>query len=50
MSEIIRSKDKGLMEKYDDSIKCNICGYHLKQSEITAAYLSGEISLPNEDD
>jgi hypothetical protein len=46
MSEIIHTKDNGLMEKHDKSIKCNICGYHLKQSEITSAYLSGKISLP----
>ncbi|WP_156096040.1 hypothetical protein [Methanobacterium sp. SMA-27] len=45
MSQLIHSKDKGLMEKQDDSIKCNICGYHIKQSEITSAYLSGRISL-----
>jgi hypothetical protein len=45
MSEIIHNKDGGLMEKYDQSIKCNICGYHLKQSKITSAYLSGKISL-----
>jgi len=46
MSEIIHSKDNGLMEKHDGGIKCNICGYYLKQSEITSAYLNGIITLP----
>ncbi len=46
MSEIIHTKDKGLMIKYDNIIKCDICGYYLKQSEITSAYLNGKISLP----
>ena len=45
MSKIIHPKDNGLMEKDYESIKCIICGYYLKQSEITSAYISGKISL-----
>ena len=45
MSKIIHPKDNGLMEKDYESIKCIICGYYLKQSEITSAYINGKISL-----
>jgi hypothetical protein len=33
------------MEKHDESIKCTLCGFYLKQSEITSAYLSSKISI-----
>jgi hypothetical protein len=45
MSKIIHPKDNGLMEKDYESIKCIICGYYLKQSKITSAYINGKISL-----
>lgn len=45
-----RTKLDDIMEKHDEIIKCKICGYYLKQSEITSVYLSGKISKPQKDD
>ena len=46
MSEIKHKKDNGKMKRYGDGIKCSICGYYLKQSEITSEYLRDNIYLP----
>ena len=46
MSELIHNKDGGLMERYKKGVKCQKCGYFLKQKEITWAYLHGNILLP----
>jgi hypothetical protein len=46
MSELIHKTDGGFMEKYDNGVKCQKCGYFLKQSKITSAYLEGKILLP----
>jgi len=44
--ELIHNKDGGLMERYKKGVKCQKCGYFLKQKEITWAYLHGNILLP----
>jgi len=49
MSEIIHTKDNGLMEKDEEGIKCILCGYYLKQSKITSEYLRGIISISVDD-
>ena len=46
MSEIIHTKDNGIMTRQGEGIKCNICGYYLKQNEITFEYLKDNIRLP----
>ncbi len=34
------------MELDKDGINCNKCGYFVKQSQITSAYINGLITLP----
>ena len=46
MSSLIHKNDGGFMKKQDKGVKCQQCGYFLKQSEITFAYLHGKILLP----
>jgi hypothetical protein len=46
MSNLTHKTDGGFMKKHDKGVKCQHCGYFLKQSEITSAYLTGKISLP----
>ena len=46
MSNLIHKTDGGFMKKQDNGVKCQHCGYFIKQSEITFAYLYGKISLP----
>lgn len=46
MSNLIHKTDGGFMKKQDNGVKCQQCGYFLKQSEITLAYLHGKILLP----
>ena len=46
MSNLVHKTDGGFMEKTDNGVKCQKCGYFLKTSEITAAYLYGKILLP----
>jgi hypothetical protein len=46
MSELTHKVDGGFMEKRGNGIKCQKCGYFLKQKEITFAYLHGKILLP----
>ncbi len=43
MNEIVHTKDKGIMKWHNEGIKCTICGYYLKQSEITSEYLRNNI-------
>jgi hypothetical protein len=38
--------DGGFMGKYDKGVKCQKCGYFLKQSKISSVYLEGKILLP----
>ena len=45
MGVIIHDKDNGLMKNHEKGIKCSICGYYLKDSEIRTEYLNGSISL-----
>lgn len=46
MSNLIHKSDGGYMRKHDNGVKCQKCGFFLKESEITSAYLDGMISLP----
>ena len=46
MSKLTHKIDGGFMEKGVEGIKCQKCGYFLKQKEITWAYLQGKILLP----
>ena len=46
MSNLIHKNDGGFMKIQDKGVKCQRCGYFLKQSEITFAYLHGKILLP----
>ena len=46
MSNLIHKTDGGFMKKQTKGVKCQHCGYFLKQNEITSAYLHGKISLP----
>jgi hypothetical protein len=46
MSNLIHKSDGGLMKKQKNGVKCQKCGYFLKQKEITVAYLHGKIELP----
>jgi hypothetical protein len=46
MSNLIHKTDGGFMKKHGNGIKCQHCGYFLKQKEITSAYLHGKIQLP----
>ena len=46
MSNLIHKNDGGFMKKQGKGVKCQQCGYSLKQSEITSAYLHGKILLP----
>ena len=46
MSNLTHKTDGGFMKKQNKGVKCQQCGYFLKQSEITSAYLTGKISLP----
>jgi hypothetical protein len=46
MSSLIHKNDGGFMKKQDKGVKCQQCGFFLKQSEITFAYLQGKILLP----
>ena len=36
MSNLVHKADGGFMEKKDNGVKCQKCGYFLKTSEITA--------------
>jgi len=49
MRKILHTHDNGLMDKNGENLKCNLCGYLLKQSEITSAYISGKISISPEE-
>ena len=46
MSNLIHKTDGGFMQKQENGVKCQKCGYFLKQSQITSAYLQGKILLP----
>jgi hypothetical protein len=46
MSNLTHKNDGGFMKKQDNGVRCQKCGYFLKQSEITSAYLYGKIILP----
>jgi hypothetical protein len=46
MSKLIHKHDGGFMKKQDNGVRCQQCGYYLKQKEITSAYLNGKISIP----
>ncbi|MBZ2166774.1 hypothetical protein [Methanobacterium spitsbergense] len=46
MSNLIHKTDGGFMKKQDKGVKCQQCGYFIKQNKITSAYLNGKISLP----
>jgi hypothetical protein len=46
MSNLIHKVDDGFMEKEKNGVKCQKCGYFLKQSKITSAYIHGKILLP----
>jgi len=46
MSDLIHKIDGGFMEKQNNGVKCQKCGYFLEQSKITSAYIRGKILLP----
>jgi hypothetical protein len=46
VSNLIHKTDGGFMKKQEKGVKCQQCGYFIKQNEITSAYLNGKISLP----
>jgi hypothetical protein len=46
MSSLIHKTDGGLMKKLKNGVKCQKCGYFVKDNEITQAYLHGKIELP----
>ena len=46
MRNLIHKTDGGFMQKQENGVKCQKCGYFLKQSQITSAYLQGKILLP----
>jgi len=46
MSDLIHKVDGGFMKKQEKGVKCQKCGYFIKHSEITSAYLHGQIMLP----
>ena len=46
MSSLIHKTDGGLMKKLKNGVKCQKCGYFVKDNEITLAYLHGKIELP----
>jgi hypothetical protein len=46
MSNLIHKTDGGFMKNQDKGVKCQHCGYFIKQNNITSTYLHGEISLP----
>ena len=46
MSDLIHKVDGGFMKKEENGVKCQKCGYFIKHSEITSAYLHGKIMLP----
>ena len=46
MSDLIHKVDGGFMKKQEKGVKCQKCGYFLKQKEIPWAYLHGKILLP----
>jgi hypothetical protein len=46
MSELTHIIDGGFMEKRDGKLKCQKCGYSIREKDITKAYLQGIISLP----
>ena len=46
MSNVTHKLDNGIMKVVNKGIKCQKCGYFLKQKEIPWAYLHGKILLP----
>ncbi len=46
MSNLTHKIDGGLMKVVDKGIKCQKCGFFVKQNDITKAYLGGKIELP----
>ena len=46
MSRLTHKIDNGFMQNIGGGIKCQKCGYFLKQKEIPWAYLHGKILLP----
>lgn len=46
MSYVTHKADNGIMKVVDNGIKCQKCGFFVKQNEITKAYLNGKIELP----